>query len=199
MSRDAVELLTWLVEDGVRADDDDDQVQTVRGWAAEQFAPLQANAEYLQWQLANLQQGTAGPFTLRATAEGYVPYLRCQWDFDADPMELRLRVALCYQHASDDPRELRAIGYRYETPESTARHSMHHAQPIRSFEGAGGTELPGLFPYTPDDAPSFPLAATDAAGVLACMIVSLYGLDTATAYAAGELAGSLVRSISRIG
>jgi hypothetical protein len=120
------------------------------------------------------------------------------WDFEAHPAELRLRIALCYQHPSDDPRELRAVGYRYETPESAARHSMHHVQPIRSFEGAGGSELPGLFRYTLDDAPSFPIAATDAAGVVGCLIVSLYGLDSATAYAAGELAGWLPSSISYI-
>lgn len=198
MADETIELLSWLVEDGVAADAENDPVQTIRAWAAERFGPLQANAERLRWQLSNEQQGAAGPFVLKATLHGYVPYLRCKWDFTASPAELRLRVALCYQHPSDAPRELRAVGYRYETPEPAQRHSMHHVQPIRSFEGAGGTELPGLFRYTLDDAPTFPLAATDPAGVVGCMIVSLYGLDTASAYAVGELAGSLPGSIAAI-
>jgi hypothetical protein len=198
VSKEVIELLTWLVEDGLAADAENDPVQTVRCWAAEHFAPLQASAERFQRQLSHQQRGTAGPFVLRATASDCVPYLRCMWDFDTDPVALRLRVALCYQHPSDQPRELRAVGYRYETPESAGRHSMHHVQPIRSLAGATGKELPGLFRYTLDDAPTFPLAASDAAGVVGCMLVSLYGLDTVAAYAAGELASSLPGSISRI-
>lgn len=169
------ESLGWLVEDGLNFDPDNVIAEDVRKNATKDLHPVQANAERLNRRMGQDTSGFAGPFCLRATPENYVPFLRLEWRFEPNPIVLRLRVAIYYKNGDVD--DLKAVGYRFETPENAARHAFHHAQPIAKFAGNADSFLPGLPEHALDDAPSLPLFAKDPIGLFACMLVSLYGLD----------------------
>ena len=81
-------------------------------------------------------------------------------------------MALFLLDANGTPR---AVGYRFETPETAGPHHYYHAQLIRSFGKAGvdwGIPCPV---WLPDTQPAFVLDADDPIELLVCLLVSLYG------------------------
>lgn len=95
----------------------------------------------------------------------------------------RIRVALFFQASSHDDMELSAwsegdgpwaVAWRFEPPEGVAgAHCYYHAQPISAWDIDSG-RLPVALPLN-ESHPAFPLIAADCVGLLAAMLVSLYG------------------------
>ncbi len=115
-----------------------------------------------------------------------LPVLTFSYDF---PREiLRLRVGLFALRDSDGPRSPRAVGYRFETPESRTgsgdgqstglgHHDYFHAQPIaRLVQGKPKTQLPDSDRrWIPVAQPAFPLEAQNLLQLFACMLITIYG------------------------
>jgi hypothetical protein len=101
----------------------------------------------------------------------FLPVLTFKCDFTKSHLEVRLRLAL---FLLDSASKLRAVGYRFETPEGPGRHSYYHAQPITSFALDSSSQLP-CPNWLSSDHPSFVLDAVDPVTLLVGLLVSLYG------------------------
>lgn len=137
--------------------------------------------------------GTIGPVLLPATGLLTVPALHASWNQTPPSDEMRLRVGL---FASAPDGTLVATGYRFETPEADDEHDhhLHHAQPISALSRPRGQRLPGLASGGPEQEPTFPLPAQDADGLVACLLLALYGRKKADELS-GQLGHVLKRSI----
>lgn len=107
---------------------------------------------------------------LPACDEGgwFIPVLSLKYDFEADPLELRIRAGLFAV-------ERRDAGYRFETPEGPSGiHSYYHAQPIMWW--ASDDESISSHNVNPSQ-PAFPIDADSPVTLLMAAILSCYGLD----------------------
>lgn len=100
----------------------------------------------------------------------FLPVMSFIGEFRTLKPELRLRVAL---FLLDSTEKLRAVGYRFETPEGPGRHSYYHAQPIITFRD-GSPQLP-CPNWLSTDHPTLPLDAVDPVTLLLALLISLYG------------------------
>jgi len=101
-----------------------------------------------------------------------LPVLSLRCNFKSASPEVRLEVGL---FLVDGAGELRAIGYRFETPEGEAgKHHYHHAQLFRNFQKQAAWCLP-CPPWLPTEQPSFVLSATDGVTLLINVLLSMYG------------------------
>lgn len=118
---------------------------------------------------------------LRATHSCMVPVLDVAWDQSRSIPELRLRVGLFLR---DDNDELRAFGYRFESPETIGNHHYYHAQYIHGFNKDaffwGDTKT-----WISDDCPTFPLDADSPVKLIVSVLVALYGKNFVTEIRAG--------------
>lgn len=113
-----------------------------------------------------------------------VPVLSIMYNFSGSKPVVRLRLALFLLDENDT---LKAIGYRFETPESNVEvgekspvvgdHDYYHAQLINGFDKTTQRwQLPCEL-WLPTSWPAFPLDAEDPVGLIVCLLVSLYGLN----------------------
>jgi len=113
----------------------------------------------------------------------------------------RVRLQLVLFVEKEVGQQARAFGYRYESPETTGRHTFWHAQPIHQLRRHDETtiELPGLEDgWRPIDTPAFPLDARCAIDLLACLMISLYGLPEVASMQANSFENRLAAQIRRI-
>ena len=101
-----------------------------------------------------------------------LPVLRLKCDFGRSIPEIRLRVGVFLRYNLD----IRAIGYRFESPEGVGIHHYYHMQMIRGFQ-LGVPFLPDEYlTWMPDSAPTFPLDVDSPVKLLISLLISLYGL-----------------------
>lgn len=136
-------------------------------------------------ELEGIMGGEDGYDTLEASAFIYAeqvprghPVLWPVMAFNAGRVSrnLKVRVALFYSAFDGSGKESPgAVGWRFEPPEDdTGSHSYYHAQPISSFDRSGRWRLP-IEATINEVYPAFPLRAQSSVGLLAGMLVSLYG------------------------
>lgn len=113
----------------------------------------------------------------------WLPVLTLRYNLTND--ELRLRVGMFRLIEDPEPR-LRAIGYRFETPETGGEalneteeepgvHSFHHAQPIKTFDPEAARRALPTPEWLGAQQPSFPLDADNYLQLFVAMLVSIYG------------------------
>jgi hypothetical protein len=76
--------------------------------------------------------------------------------------------------------DLHAVGFRFESPEyNSVRHGFWHAQSIWEFKRKALPRyiLPHAPMWIPTDTPALPLPVSEPAGLVAALLVSLYGPD----------------------
>lgn len=101
-----------------------------------------------------------------------LPVLRLKCDFGRSIPEIRLRLGLFVRHDLD----IRAIGFRFESPEGPGIHNYYHMQIIRGFD-LGQHFLPeDYLRWMPDSSPAFPLDVNSSVNLLLSLLISLYGL-----------------------
>lgn len=104
-----------------------------------------------------------------------VPVLSWQCDFSQKPIpEIRIYLSL---FQLDKDKQLKAIGYRFETPEKGNRHYFYHAQLIKNFLNGKPAWCHQCREWLSERQPSFILDARDPISLLICLLISLYGLD----------------------
>jgi hypothetical protein len=140
---------------------------------------------YHSQQLEGILKGEAGFDTLASRRFVYGPALSRGsprlWPvmaFSAEEgcRDLRARVGLFFGDASPPVEDERvsAVAWRFEPPEdSSGSHSYYHAQPISAWT-TGFSNLPVALPLN-ESYPAFPLLADDPLGLLAAVLISLYG------------------------
>jgi hypothetical protein len=96
-----------------------------------------------------------------------VPVLTIASDFGFAIPKLRMRLMLFLLHDG----ELKAFGYRFESPEGPGIHHYYHAQPITDFE----LSSPEIAGWLPTKGPTFPLDANSPVKLLLSLLISLYG------------------------
>ena len=111
-------------------------------------------------------------------ASSIQPVVGVDYDWSLpDRPNISLRVGL-FGYSVEAP--LAAIGIRFETPLDTkAPHNYHHAQLFSRFlKPAPGVELlPSCPPWLPDTFPGLPLPTNSPVGLVACLLISLYGTN----------------------
>ena len=106
-----------------------------------------------------------------------LPVLSFGYDFRRSHPEFRLRLALFLLEEDEGKSELRAIGYRFESPEGEGIHHYYHAQIINAFEkGNDKWRIPSPR-WLPTKQPAFALDACSPVTLIACMLISIYGRD----------------------
>ena len=129
----------------------------------------QVKAEFPAWRFLYLEPVVRG--------QVLVPVLSMKCDFGRSVPEVRLRLGLFLRH----DRNIKAIGYRLETPEGPGIHHYYHLQMIR------GLRLSMLFPpedclrWMPDAAPTFPLDGDGSVKLILGLLIGLYGIDETVA------------------
>jgi len=99
-----------------------------------------------------------------------LPVLALMYNFQKQVPELRLRLTLFRLHNDN----LETFGLRFETPEATDDHKYFHAQLIGPPSGFLSPEESQR--WLPETQPCLVLHAEDEISLLACLLVSLYGL-----------------------
>jgi hypothetical protein len=111
-------------------------------------------------------------------------------------IDFRIRVALFFALNPDIPsrdgsdtqgdNSPRAVAWRFEPPEGdSGAHCYYHAQPISSWNKDASGRLPVATPLN-ESHPAFPLVAKDSVGLLAAVLVSLYGHEWTKAFLANR-------------
>lgn len=109
------------------------------------------------------------------SGEWMLPVLSFRYDFRRSHPDFRLRLALFLFEKIEQKDELRAIGYRFESPEGEGIHHYYHAQGIREFAkniDRWRIPCPG---WLPTKQPAFALDANSPLTLVACILISLYG------------------------
>ena len=104
-----------------------------------------------------------------------LPVLSFGYDFRRSHPEFWIRLALFLFEELDQNNELRAVGYRFESPEGEGIHHYYHAQLIRAFDKNNEQwriPCPG---WLPTKQPAFALDAHSPVTLVACILISLYG------------------------
>ena len=116
-----------------------------------------------------------------------VPVLWAKCDFGRSPAEVRLRLGLFRWHDGG----VKAIGYRFETPEGKGSHNYYHVQVLQRLDGP--------FPpaecssWLPDSQPAFPLDADDPVKLLLCLLASLYGVQSVARLRTADYLGTQLK------
>lgn len=106
-----------------------------------------------------------------------IPVLSFSYDFHRSHPEFRLRLALFLFDELDKKDKLRAVGYRFESPEGEGIHHFYHAQIIRAFKkNTEQWRLPGP-DWLPTKQPAFALDACSPVTLIVCLLISIYGRD----------------------
>ncbi|HMD97129.1 MAG TPA: hypothetical protein VKM93_07350 [Terriglobia bacterium] len=119
--------------------------------------------------------------------EKMLPVMAVKYDFGKRVPELRLRLTLFRIHNS----QLHAFGLRFETPESNHDHKYYHAQLMPPLNGL--TLPTGFQPWVPETQPCLVLYVEDEISLLACVLVSVYGLERAERFLVESQFGTLIR------
>ncbi len=114
---------------------------------------------------------------LRPIGSRIVPVLHIGWDQSRSIPELRLRLGLFLKEAGNE--QLKAFGYRFESPETNGDHHYYHAQYIHGFTTAGPF-LRMEKTWISDNCPTFPLDADSPVKLMISVLVSLYGKNFVT-------------------
>jgi len=102
------------------------------------------------------------------------PVLRLKCDFGRSIPEVRLRLGLFLRHAG----VLKAIGYRYESPEgSGTKHHYYHVQMIRDLGMSAPFPPDECLKWVPDGTPTFPLDVDSPVKLVLGLLISLYGIQ----------------------
>jgi hypothetical protein len=122
---------------------------------------------------------------------GLIPALTFRYNFDRSLPETRFQVAL---FTMDNESNLRAIGYRFETPEGVSclglresAHHYYHAQLITRFNDQ---QLP-CPEWLPMKQPAFALDACDSVTLITSLLISLYGIRFVTELESSDFWSSL--------
>lgn len=117
-------------------------------------------------------------------------------DFGRSIPEIRIRLGLFLQHDKD----IKAIGYRFETPEGPATHHHYfHLQMIRGFEIRSLLPPVDCLKWMPDTAPTFPLDVNGSVKLLLSLLISLYGVrDIGTMVRDASLRGRIGRYLGEM-
>ena len=101
-----------------------------------------------------------------------LPVLTMNYNFGCSIPKISLRVGLYLKHDE----EVKAVGYRFESPEGIGRHHYYHVQMIKGFttDTFFPPELSTV--WLPDAEPTFPLDARDSVDLILCLLLSLYGM-----------------------
>lgn len=98
----------------------------------------------------------------------FIPVLSINYNFAADPAELRIRAGLFAVERDH-------VGYRFETPEGPSGiHCYYHAQPIVGWV-SGDTSISRH--DVNQSQPAFPIDADSPVTLLMAAVLSCYGLD----------------------
>ncbi|MGI4787347.1 MAG: hypothetical protein ACRYFS_00710 [Janthinobacterium lividum] len=131
----------------------------------------------LKQPIADLAQTKAFVYLKPVEHDSWIaPILSISYDFERDFPMMRLRLSM---FVLDDNDELKAIGYRFETPESEGDgiHNYYHAQMIYRFDKVGKIKDLPCPKWIPQTQPAFALDATSPCTLLACMLCSVYGRE----------------------
>jgi len=179
--RKLVEILVWISQLGDNVQNLPKEAQKIHQSAAEKFRKI--NSRELEAILTQDESETvslldSNSFVYLPPIEKggcFVPILCIEYNFDAETPIVSLKVALFLMVENDGKDELKAIGYRFETPHKHSRHHYYHLQPIDGFDRSDRWKLPGS-EWVPTNYPAFPLDAEDPIELLICLLVSLYDL-----------------------
>lgn len=106
-----------------------------------------------------------------------LPVLSFRYDFGRSLPEFDIRLALFLSERVEEKDTLRAIGYRFESPEGEGSHHYYHAQLIHSFQ-KGNERLRLPCPqWLPTKQSAFALDAKSPTTLIACLLITLYGRD----------------------
>lgn len=113
-----------------------------------------------------------------------LPILTLKCDFTHTIPEVSLRLGLFISDPGSVP-PVKGLGFRFETPggrsaENESIHRYYHVQMFKSFQ-KGGSLLPGVPPWLPAVQPALPLDCESPISLLITLMISLYGIDRATA------------------
>jgi hypothetical protein len=100
-----------------------------------------------------------------------LPVASISCNFRKKVPEVRAQVAL---FALGD-NKLKAIGLRFETPESQGPHNYYHCQFITGYRTSGDDVPLPVEGWMPTKDPTFMLGAKNAVALMVCLIASLYG------------------------
>lgn len=101
------------------------------------------------------------------------PVVSVAYDFSHDVPEIHLQVAIF--SLDDQGKALRAIGFRFETPESTGDHNYYHSQLITHFRTPVDPSRAFCDYWLPTSYPAFVIDSTNVVTFFICVILSLYG------------------------
>jgi hypothetical protein len=109
---------------------------------------------------------------LRPIEEGgsFLPIMAVKCHWDENNLEVRIRMGLFRLFET----ELKASGFRYETPEGEGDHNYYHAQLIFGFD-KDTKRLQFCERWLPVTQPAFCLDANNPVSLLVGLLVSLYG------------------------
>jgi len=113
-----------------------------------------------------------------------LPVMSIKCDLTGTQPQLSLRVMLHFFQSNDCKQPVKAIGYRYETPEEAgenrSRHDYYHSQPITCFDREHSQTTRFCDPDILEKTPAFPLDAKSPATLFMSMLISLYGVNDPT-------------------
>jgi hypothetical protein len=104
-----------------------------------------------------------------------IPVLSFRYDFHRSLPEFNIRLGLFLFEKLGEIDELRAIGYRFESPEGEGIHHYYHAQGIHAFEKNSKQWSIPCPDWLPTKQPAFALDANCPVSLMACVLISLYG------------------------
>ena len=124
-----------------------------------------------------------------------VPIMAFKYDMRGPGAIASIRIALFIEHESGHEKEVKAIGYRFES--GSGMHGYCHVQHIKEFDKNFRLQTEN---WIPDEAPAIPIEAGGPVGLLLCTLGSLYGkTDIASSMnAAGIRLDKVKRSVERM-
>lgn len=102
--------------------------------------------------------------------ENAIPIVWLEYDWTRSIPKVSFRLGI---FVFDRDKELRAMGYRFETPHGEGAHHFYHAQPIQELV----TDKLPCPEWIPVHQPSFVLDAVDPVTLLFSLVISLYGFE----------------------
>lgn len=105
------------------------------------------------------------------TDSSVLPVASISCNFRKNVPEVRIQLGL-FTAGAEKPR---AIGLRFETPESHGAHNYYHCQFIKGFRTVGGGVALPDDGWLPTSDPTLLLGAKNSVALMVCLIASLYG------------------------
>ena len=174
-----IDILVWIAQLGDKVQNLPEKAQKIHQRAAEKYRKI--GSRELEAILTRGEPKTVSLLNCRGfvylppidKGGWLVPILSVEYNYSADNPQVSLKVALFLLVEVAGKENLRAIGYRFETPHGGDRHNYYHVQPIDGFGHSDRWKLPGT-DWVPTDYPAFPIDAQDPIQLLISMLVSLY-------------------------